>query len=940
MEASVFEQRTDMIRIVISLALTVIAAQERALAGLAITEVMSQAVRSASRDFVGPDFWELTNFGTEAVDVRGYSFGDNSVLPHLETRSAFANLNPIRPGESVILSERTTHVASREEFIAWWGAENLPPDLQVGFWDRPPGFSSGGDEVWLYDADLALVDFVVFGEAHTGRTFTYDPATGEFGYLSTPQEFGAFKAARTDDVGSPGVTSGPIEQGILAPPLSQTVDGCGEVFLEVLAKGMPRPSYQWFKNGEVLLGATSPFLVLEDARLAAGEYHVVLRQLMQELASPLARITVNTNPLAPVLIAPPRSLSACPDQFPEFCVQARGYPCVEFQWQMDGQNLPGATNRCVKIPTQGLAYGEHHLTVRISNREGTTNAHAVLRVTPWPKLIVTEVMAWPKNALFSGNGDWFELTNYDTNAVSLQGYRIRDLPTLANAFVITDPIQIEPGESIIFVDGMTPEAFRKWWGATNLPCDLKIITFRGFGFAQQGDTISVWNEAASAARAGSELASSASFARSTEGFSLEFTDLRCPDPDNEGCYSQLPVPSVAGVNGAFVAAESDDVGSPGYVTHPPPPAREPLAPVLIAPPRSLSACPDQIPEFCVQAREDPCLEFQWQMDGQDLPGATNRCVKIVTQGLAYGEHHLTVRISNREGTTNAHAVLRVTPRPKLIVTEVMAWPKNALFSGNGDWFELTNYDTNAVSLQGYRIRDLPILANAFVITDPVQIEPGESIIFVDGMTPDAFRKWWGATNLPCDLKIIAFRGFDFSQEGDTVWLWNAAGEVASSASFPRSTEGFSFEFTDLGCPDPDNESQLPLPSVAGVNGAFVTAESDDVGSPGYVTHPPPPARIRQPASPPRVIRCWPSGDTQPRQMSLECAVMPGYEYRLLAADSLEGAHGDEIARGLWRVVESRWAVASTLTLTDPDAGGAMRFYRILQVPCEQEVQSP
>ena len=41
------------------------------------------------------------------------------------------------------------------------------------------------DELWVYDPEMNVIDHVRFGEAHTGRSFTYSPDTGVFGVLST-----------------------------------------------------------------------------------------------------------------------------------------------------------------------------------------------------------------------------------------------------------------------------------------------------------------------------------------------------------------------------------------------------------------------------------------------------------------------------------------------------------------------------------------------------------------------------------------------------------------------------------------------------------------------------------------------------------------------------------------------------------------------------------
>ena len=52
----------------------------------------------------------------------------------------------------------------------------------------------------------------------------------------------------------------------------------------------------------------------------------------------------------------------------------------------------------------------------------------------------------------------------------------------------------------------------------------------------------------------------------------------------------------------------------------------------------------------------------------------------------------------------------------------------------------------------------------------VTIAPGESVVFVESMTPDEFRRWWGPANLRPDLQIIPYAGaaLSLSSLGDAM----------------------------------------------------------------------------------------------------------------------------------------------------------------------------
>jgi hypothetical protein len=133
--------------------------------------------------------------------------------------------------------------------------------------------------------------------------------------VSIAEKDGAFRAAGSEDVGSPGLTTGPVPVSIYEPPTSQTVDGCGSAQLQVLAEGYPRPGYQWFSGGEPIPGATGSRLVFpEVATIEGGEFFVIVSNGLSAETSSVARLTINTNPLPPRILTPPQDSTVFPGQ--------------------------------------------------------------------------------------------------------------------------------------------------------------------------------------------------------------------------------------------------------------------------------------------------------------------------------------------------------------------------------------------------------------------------------------------------------------------------------------------------------------------------------------------------------------------------------------------------------------------------------------------------
>lgn len=522
---------------------------------LAITEVMSSASSFHGPDAVvpGSDFFEVTNFGPDTNDLAGFQFSDakNVQDPLLPSSDHLF----IRPGESVIFV-RQRETTNEAQFRAWWGS-CLATDVQIRFYPRP-GWSGAGDGIRLYDAAGNLVDSVDFGEARPGVTFVYETNCGDFGVYSAAGACGTGRAEFADDLGSPGTTCGPVPLWISEQPASLDVCAGLTATLRVKACGMPRPNYRWFFNDAVIPGATGASLTITNAHPAdAGQYQVEVNNGLTVLRSTNAALTVSANLSPPSIVVPPSDFEVYEGQTARFCVTICAFPLPSFQWSSNGTAIVGATGPCLRIPNCTLSMSGTVFCVQVTNLLGGTNACARLMVAPKPVLRITEIMASACPDC-PDHQDWFELTNQGTNAVDLLGYRFSDSYSFEGVRSVTVPASVQPGESVIFAERMTPEVFIRWWGAENLPPGLKIIPYAGFGFNHLlGDELYVWNAAAEEL---GDAIDSVSLAGAWPGISLHFDDQEC----------WLGCDSVAGQDGAFRAEECGDIGSPGYTANPPP----------------------------------------------------------------------------------------------------------------------------------------------------------------------------------------------------------------------------------------------------------------------------------------------------------------------------------------------------------------------------------
>jgi len=539
-------------------------------AQLAITEVMTRAaVKFGTNDVLsGPDYWELSNFGTNDMDLTGYGFSDSDSGAIGADPYPFLNLT-IKAGESIVFFESFANTIPAQSFRAWWG---LRPSVRViPYTNSGYGFSSDafGDGVRLWgpsavnDAnDEDVVDSVDFGAATRGQSFTYDPITGQFGVLSSLNHPGAFRAVTADDIGSPGTNSGAVKLSFVTHPTNQFVNPGDTVTFSVSFRGLPRPTFQWLRNGAPISGARFPtYTVGSVADEHAGRYEVVLSNIFEVVTSTPAILTLNTTSVPPTIIERPTEFRVFVDQNAFFRCIATGLPQPTYRWRKNGVTMPGETNRRLEIPGWHEV-GTNVYSVIVSNPLGSITNEARLIVTERPDLWITELMSSERDAPGLGHADWWELTNFGTNAVDLFGYRFDDFtdvlgqaqrPHLELAWTITNHVIIQPRETVVFSES-EPDTFRYWWGWANLRPDLQIITYSGsLGFsALRADGLALWNMGATRDDDVVNRYTRVSYSELSISNGVSFTAT----PDgvlNDPCCEIL---SKVGVNGAFVAAGS------------------------------------------------------------------------------------------------------------------------------------------------------------------------------------------------------------------------------------------------------------------------------------------------------------------------------------------------------------------------------------------------
>ena len=141
--------------------------------------------------------------------------------------------------------------------------------------------------------------------------------------------------------------------------------------VSVTATGNGTLTYQWYKDGEAINGATSATYTPPTATIASMEYYCVVTNTLngtsQTVTSNIVTITV-TEPIAqpdiPTISVQPQSATYTQGQTATaLSVTATGNGTLTYQWYKDGEAIADATSATYTPPTDIVSLAEYHCVV-------------------------------------------------------------------------------------------------------------------------------------------------------------------------------------------------------------------------------------------------------------------------------------------------------------------------------------------------------------------------------------------------------------------------------------------------------------------------------------------------------------------------------------------------------------------------------------------------
>ncbi len=651
---------------------------------------------SSGNSPLGSDWFEVTNVGTNAVDITGWKVDDSSAS--FASTLALNGITSIAPGESVIFIETSDLATTAATFKTLWFGANPPAGLQIGSYSGGGiGLSTGGDAVNLYDSTGTRKASVTFGASPAGPSFpTFDNAAGldtaTISRLSVVNLYEAFVAANdATEIGSPG-TAGRIIVSEVAP-WSSGNSPVGADWFEVSNTGARAVSIEGWKVDDSSESPAAALVLNGITSIAPGESVIFIEGANLEAAR-TAFInnwfggTAPTGLQIGVYSGSGIGLSTGGDAVVLYDNLNRQRAKVTFGASPSGPTYPTFDN------TAGLnatAITEMSTIGRHSAFTAVNSASEIGSPGSAGALVVTEVAPWS-----SGNSpvgaDWFEVSNTGTRTIDITGWKVDDSSaSFPAALELLGVTYIAPGESVIFIEATDRAAIttlfkHNWFGVTP-PSGLQIgsYTGSGIGLSTGGDAVNLF-DAGGIRRAG------VTFGASPAGPLF-------PTFDNSlGLrFAALTSPSEVGRYGATTAVnDTAEIGGPGTTK------TVPIVKITTPLPLANVVVPNDV---LVQATASKfggsITQVEFYLDGA-LQGTDNTQPYQATIGVTtLGAHTLTAIATDNAGlrATNIVAITgNVTPAISLVPLGQVAFtaPANLLLQAN-----VVGLDNNLADVKFY-----------------------------------------------------------------------------------------------------------------------------------------------------------------------------------------------------------------------------------------------
>ena len=443
----------------------------------------------------------------------------------------------------------------------------------------------------------------------------------------------AYKVVVTNAGGS--ASSGGAILTVLVPPSiarqpsSVTLEHGAALSLSVEANGSNPLTYQWFKNGQAIPGATSStFSIASVSEGDAGTFTVTVKNEVGSVGSSASVVTITPQGKAPEIVSHPRDVVVGEGKGFSLTVVANGTEPMQYQWMKDGQALSGQTSLVLEVAAAKLSDAGSY-SLRILNEHGFASSGSA-RVTV---LSLPEIVAHPRDVT-ARLGTAFRLEVAASGGGSLQYQWLKDGVEIAAAveaiYQVSSMQAIHAGRYQVRVSNL----------AGSVVSEEAVVASAVSPYITRQPSNQTVSE-------GRELRLSFE-ADGTRPFLVEW--LRNGTVVSSGAETEFLIPAAQKSDaGTYVARVSNTAGA---ISTSPATVGIVSKPVINKHPVGQSAPIGASVTLLVSASGEGTLSFQWYKDGQPITsGKSIYHTFTVRSDADFGTY--TVRVSNSAGTTES-----------------------------------------------------------------------------------------------------------------------------------------------------------------------------------------------------------------------------------------------------------------------------------------------
>lgn len=225
-------------------------------------------------------------------------------------------------------------------------------------------------------------------------------------------------------------TSPPV---LVAQPAGLTRTNAGRAVFGVGASSVTPLTYQWLLNGLPLTGATNPTLLVSNlTSLNSGNYSVLVSNAVGVTTSSSAPLYVLPpgGATAPAIVSQPTNSTVALGQNAQFAATATGTGPLNYQWSLNGTNLPSGGNGSGLTLTNAQLSQAGNYQVVVTNVAGAVTSVVATLTVQILSLVIT---GQPTNqTVMAGQSTLFAVTASGTDPLSYQWY-FNDTNLLAGA---------------------------------------------------------------------------------------------------------------------------------------------------------------------------------------------------------------------------------------------------------------------------------------------------------------------------------------------------------------------------------------------------------------------------------------------------------------------------------------------------------------------------